>query len=144
MRKLVSIVAVVGLAGGIALTVAAPAGASAPAKTSKFCKQVKKFDTSGLGNPTSEKNAQKYANQLKKLEKSAKGSTKDAINELIDAYEQLADGDSPQDVFANSDFIKAAGTFGLAIVKCGLSDLPDITLPDDIDLPNITLPDLPS
>jgi hypothetical protein len=130
MRKLVSLIAVAALAGGLALVVAAPAGASAAAKTSRFCKQLNKFDTSGLGNPTSEQSAQKYVKQLKKLEKSAKGSTKDAIGELVDAYERLADGDSAQDVFGNSDFANAAATFGLAIVKCGLSSIPDITLPD--------------
>lgn len=130
MRKLVSLIAVAGLAGGLALAVVGPAGASVGAKTSKFCKQLNKFDTSGLGNPTSEKNAKKYARQLKKLERSAKGKTKEALGELGDAYESLADGDSPQEVFANTDFAKAAATFGLAAIKCGLASIPDITLPD--------------
>jgi hypothetical protein len=141
MRKLAALLVVAGLAGGATFAVVAPAGASVGTKTSKFCKAVKNFDSTGLGNPTSEEDSEAYVKQLKKLGKAAKGKTKKAIGDLVDAYEELADGEDYQDVI-DGNFAAAAATLGLAIVKCGIASIPDITLPDDLDLPDITLPDI--
>ena len=142
MRRALSLVVATVMVSGLALVVAAPAGASRDAgdKKSRFCKALGRFDTGELGNPTSESGAAKTAKELRKLRRAARGDTKDAINEIIDAYEQVADGESARKAFANSDFISAAGTFAVASAKC--IDIPDITLPDDLDLPDITLPDL--
>src|SRR5262245_37433484 len=142
MREALSLVVAAVMVAGLALVAAAPAGASRDegGKKSRFCRALGNFDTGELGNPTSEKGAAKTVKELKKLRRAARGDTKDAINEIIDAYEQVADGESARKAFANGDFISAAGTFALASAKC--IDLPDITLPDDLDLPDITLPDL--
>jgi hypothetical protein len=144
MRRTLSLVIATVIVSGLALAAAAPAGASRDAgeKTSRFCKALSKFDTGELGNPTSEAGAEKTAKELKKVRRAARGDTKDAINEIIDAYEQVADGESAREAFANRDFISAAGTFAVASAKCININLPDITLPDDLDLPDLTLPDL--
>lgn len=136
MRKVVSPLAAAALAAGLMLAVAAPAGASVPAKTSPFCKAVKNFDANSLGNPTSEKGASKSLKQLKKLQAAAKGDLKKAMSKVVGAYQKVADGASAKDAFANSAFIKAAGTFALAAGKCFLNDLPN-SLPS---LPDIHLP----
>jgi hypothetical protein len=134
MRKVVSSLAAAALAAGLMLAVAAPAGASVPAKTSPFCKALKNFDAGSLGNPTTEKGASKSLKQLKKLQAAAKGDVKKALAKVVAAYQKVADGESARDAFANSAFGKALVTFGLAAGKCVVSDLPNITLPD-IDLP---------
>jgi hypothetical protein len=144
MRKTAALFVTTVLVAGLGLAVAAPAGAgtsSGSGKTNKFCKAVKKTDYSEIGNPLSRKNAAKVERQLNRLSRSASGSTKDAIETLADAYSELADGKKARDVFTDGDVISALGTFGVAVGKCALSNLPDITLPD-IDLPNVTLPDL--
>jgi hypothetical protein len=141
MRKAAALLVTTTMVAGLALVAAGPAGASVSAKTSKFCKAVKKTNYGDLGNPTSEKDAAKTEKQLTRLAKSASGKTKEAVETLRDAYGEIADGESAKDVFADGDVIVALGTFGLAVGKCALSDLPDITLPD-IDLPDITLPEL--
>jgi len=134
MRKFASLLVVAGLAAGLILVVAAPSGASVPAKTSKFCKAVKNFDTADIGNPTSEKGAAKSLKGLKKLQNAATGNVKKAMNTIVDAYEQVADGDSAGDAFAKKKVIKAFATFAIATGKCFVNDLPNITLPD-ISLP---------
>ena len=141
MRKVATWLVVAGLTVGTGLVAIAPAGASVGTKTSPFCRQLKRVDTSDLGNPTSKKGARKALVELRKLERVAKGKTKDALGEIVGAYEQLADGARARDVFTDGDVISALGTFALAAGKCFAGDLPDITLPD-IDLPDITLPDL--
>jgi hypothetical protein len=144
MRRALSLVVATVTVAGFALGAAAPAGASRDAgeKKSRFCRALGRFDTGELGNPTSEAGAEKTVKQMKKLRRAARGDTKDAIDEIIDAYEQVADGKSARKAFANTDFVSAAGTFAVATVKCIGANLPDITLPDDLDLPDITLPDL--
>jgi len=139
MRRIVSLLVVACLTLGAVLFVAVPAGASVGAKTSPLCKALKSFDTGDVGNPTTPKGARKSLKGLKKLEAAAKGKTKAALSEIVDAYEQLADGKSARSVFTDGDVIKALGTFAVAAAKCFASDLPDITLPD-IDLPDLTLP----
>jgi hypothetical protein len=137
MRKVVSSLAAAALAAGLLIAVAAPADASTPAKTTTFCKAVKNLDVSTLGNPTSEKGASKSLKQLKKLQAAAKGNLKKALAKVVGAYQKVADGASAKDAFANSAFVKAIATFGLAAGKCVISDLPNITLPK---LPDIHLP----
>jgi hypothetical protein len=119
------------------LTCGDVAGASVPAKPSKFCKAVKTFDTSAIGNPTTKKGAARTLKQLRRLEAAATGNLQKAIATVVHAYEQVADGKSARSAMANSAFVKAAGTFALAAGKCFVSDLPDITLPK---LPDLTLP----
>lgn len=133
MRKVVSSLVAAALAAGLLLVVAAPAGASVPAKTSTFCKAVKNFDVTSLGNPTTEKGAAKGLKQLKKLQVAAKGNVKKALTQIIDAYKKVGDGGSAK-AFANGAFVKAAATFALAASKCIIGNLPDITLPR-INLP---------
>ncbi len=144
MRRTLSLVVATVMVAGIALVAAAPAGASREAgeKKSRFCNALSKFDTGELGNPTTESGAAKTAKELKKVRRAARGDTKDALDEIIDAYEQVADGASARKAFANGDFISAAGTFAVESAKCIDINLPDITLPDDLDLPDLTLPDL--
>jgi len=135
MRRITSLLVAVAVSGALVL-VAAPAGASVAAKPTAFCKTVKNFDTGNLGNPTTAKGAKKSLVWLKKLQKAAKGDTKKAMTTLVAAYQKVANGDSARDAFANTKFVKALGTFGIAAAKCVVTDLPDITLPD------ITLPKL--
>ena len=141
MRKAAALLVSTVLVAGVGLAAVSSAGASVPAKTSKFCKAVKKTDYEDIGNPLSKKNAAKVEKQLNRLADSASGKTQDAIETLSQAYGDIADGDKPSDVFSDGDVISALGTFGIAVGKCALANLPDITLPD-IDLPNITLPDI--
>ena len=61
------------------------------------------------------------------------------MHEIVDAYEHVADGDSPREVFTDGGLIRALGTFALAAGKCLASDLPDLP---DISLPDISLPDI--
>lgn len=138
MRKTAALLVTTVLVAGLGLVAAPPAGAgsSGDGKSSKFCKAVKKIDYSKIGNPLSPKNAKKVEKQLNRLAKSASGNTQDAVETLRDAYGELADGERARDVLADGDVISALGTFGLAVGKCALSNLPDITLPD------ISLPDL--
>lgn len=140
MRKAATLLVTTVLVAGLGLVAASPAGAG-DKKTSRYCKALSNFDTGEIGNPTTEEGASKTVKQLKKLRRAARGKTKAALGEVIDAYDEVADGESAREAFANSDFIKAAATFGLSAVKCVGQNLPDITLPD-IDLPNITLPNL--
>jgi hypothetical protein len=133
MRKVVSSLAAAALAAGLLMVVAAPAGASVPAKTTPFCKALKSFDVTSLGNPTTEKGAAKGLKQLKKLQAAAKGDVKNALTKIVNAYQKVADGGSVK-ALANSTFVKAAGTFALAATKCVL---PKINLPS---LPDIHLP----
>ena len=95
MRRALSLVVATVMVAGFALVAAAPAGASREAgeKKSRFCKALAKFDTGELGNPTTESGAAKTAKELKKVRRAARGDTKDALDEIIDAYEQVADGD---------------------------------------------------
>ncbi len=141
MRKAAALLVTTAMVAGLGLVAAAPAGAG-DKKQSKYCKALSKskLDSGSIGDSTSEKGAAKMVKQLEKLEKAASGKTKAAIGEMIDAYEEVADGEDPKDAFANSDFIEAAATFGISTIKCIGTELPDITLPD-ITLPDITLPD---
>lgn len=129
MRKIVSLLAVAGLATGLTLATVTPSGASVSAKTSRFCKLVQSLPDA-IGDPTSKKDARKTAAVLRRLERAAKGKTKAAVSEIADAYGEFADGSSAGKAFGNEDFVKAAARFALAAAKCLLDDLPDITLPD--------------
>jgi hypothetical protein len=139
MRRIVSLLVVAGLTAGAVLAAAAPSGASVGAKTSRFCKELKSVDTGNIGNPTTKKGARKTLKSLRTLERAAKGKTKQAMHQIVDAYEHVADGDSPREVFTDGDLIRALGTFALAAGKCLASDLPDLP---DISLPDISLPDI--
>jgi hypothetical protein len=130
MRKVRSLLVVAGLCGGLLLAAVAPSGASVSAKPSSFCKAVKRFDIGDLGNPTSKSGANKSLKSLEKLQATAKGKTKKAMNTIVDAYEQVADGTSARKAFGDSDVVKAFATFGLAAGKCLISDLPEISLPE--------------
>jgi hypothetical protein len=136
MRKILSLLVVGGLSAGLVLVAAAPSGASVGAKTTPFCKAVKNFDASKLGNPTSESGARKSLKQLKKLQKAAEGNTKKAMKTIVAAYQKVADGESATKAFANTKVLKALTTFGVAATKCAVSSLPDITLPD-VSLPKL-------
>lgn len=133
MRKVVSSLAAAALAAGLLMVVAAPAGASVPAKTTPFCKALKNFDASSLGNPTSERGASKNLKQLKKLQAAAKGDLRKSMTRIVNTYQKFADGESAR-VLANGTFVKALGAFALAASRCVL---PNINLPSlpDIDLP---------
>jgi hypothetical protein len=87
-----------------------------------------------LGNPTTEKGAAKSLKQLKKLQAAAKGDLKKAMKKVVGAYQKVADGESAKDAFANTAFVRAAATFGLAAGKCVLTNITLPTLPD-IKLP---------
>jgi hypothetical protein len=139
MRKAAALFVATGLVLGLGLA-AAPAGAGEKKQT-RYCKALSNFDTSEIGDPTTEKGAEKTVKQLKKLRRAARGKTRAALGDIIDAYNEVADGESPREAFANSEFISAAGTFGISAIKCVGTSLPDITLPD-ITLPDIDLPDL--
>jgi hypothetical protein len=139
MRKAAALFVATGLVVGLGLA-AAPAGAGEKKQT-RYCKALSNFDTSEIGDPTTEEGAEKTLKQLKKLRRAAKGKTRAALGDIIDAYNEVADGESLREAFANSEFISAAGTFGISAIKCVGTSLPDITLPD-ITLPDIDLPDL--
>jgi hypothetical protein len=136
VRRIASLVVVAALTAGLVVVASVPSGASVPAKTSKFCKQLKNFDTGDIGNPTTKKGARTALRELRKLERAATGKTEDAMQTIIDAYERIADGQSVSKVFTRGGVIKALGTFAVAAGKCFADDIPDITLPD------VTLPDL--
>jgi hypothetical protein len=135
MRKAAALFVATGLVVGLGLA-AAPAGAGEKKQT-RYCKALSDFDTSEIGDPTTEEGAEKTLKQLKKLRRAAKGKTRAALGDIIDAYNEVADGESPREAFANSEFISAAGTFGISAIKCVGTSLPDITLPD-IDLPDLS------
>jgi hypothetical protein len=108
--------------------VAAPVGASTPAKTSAFCKGLKNFDLPDVkGQNVSEKSAANTAKQLRKLSRKATGKLKQATKTLASAFQDIADGGKPQDLLSG-DYVKAAGTFALASVKClaGGIELPSL------------------
>jgi hypothetical protein len=130
MRKLGAMVATAGLAAGMVLA-AAPAGASVPAKNTKFCKAISNQSENIDALPTSgtsinKKQAAVTAKALRKAAKSAPPKVKDALNTIADAYSRLADGDSIVDVLASDglDYAKALGTFGKYYAK-NCVDLPD-------------------
>jgi hypothetical protein len=136
VRRIASLLVATALTAGLVLVAATPSGASVPSKTSKFCKELKNFDTSEIGNPTTKRGARTALRELRKLERAATGKTEDAMQTIIDAYERIADGEGVGRVFTRSGVIKALGTFAVAAGKCFANDIPDITLPD------VTLPDL--
>ena len=140
MRKAAALLVTTVLIAGVGLVAASPTGAG-DRKQNRFCKALSNFDTGEIGNPTTEEGASTTVKQLKKVRRAASGKTKAALGEIVDAYEEVADGESAREAFANSDFVKAAATFGISAVKCIGTKLPDITLPD-ITVPDITVPDL--
>ena len=125
MRKLAVLTVATVVTLGTMGTAVGSAGASVPA-ASKFCNAVKNIDTNEIGSPTTAEDAATTAQQLKKVQKAAKGNTKKAIGTIVDAYEAVADGASARKSFATIDVLTALGTFGLAVGKCFL---PDITTP---------------
>lgn len=128
MRKLVTVtVTAVLVLGTLGITMGA-AGASVPG-TSKFCKAVKSFNADDLGNPASRDDAEQTIASLEKIQKAAKGKTKKAVGVVIESYQDYAGGDSAREAFGNGAFIKASGTMFVAISKCFLNELPDITIP---------------
>ncbi|MCJ7672174.1 MAG: hypothetical protein MUP67_09030 [Acidimicrobiia bacterium] len=130
MRRIAPLFVTAALVLGGVGAVAAPVGASTPAKTSAFCKGIKNFNLPDLTGNVNEATAGKAAKQLKKLAKKATGKVKQATNTLADALQEVADGGSATDILTG-DYVKAAGTFSLAAVKCYASgiSLPDISLP---------------
>ena len=131
MRRIVPLFVTAALVLGGVAAVAAPVGASAPAKTSAFCKGIKNFDLPDVtGKNVSEKSAANAAKQLQKLSRKATGKLKQATKTLASAFQDIADGGNAGDILTG-DYIKAAGTFSLAAVKCFASgiSLPDISLP---------------
>jgi hypothetical protein len=131
MRKIAAVFVTAALVVGVG-AVAAPAGASVPAKTSAFCKQLKNLDISvPSGNNLSEKGAAEAAKAFRKLSRVSTGKVRQATKTMAQAFQDIADGGKPTDLLSG-DYIKAAGTFALASVKCVTSG---ITLPDNITLP---------
>lgn len=128
MRKLATLTIATLLGLGTLGVAVAPAGASVPS-TSKFCKAVKSFDSDGLGNPASRDDAEQTIASLKKIQKAAKGSTKRNVSVVLASYEDFADGDSAREAFGNAAFAKAMSKMLLAVGKCFVSELPDITIP---------------
>jgi hypothetical protein len=131
MRRIAPLLVTAALVLGVgAVAVAAPAGASAPAKTSRFCKALKNFNLPDVSGNVNKATAAKAAKQLQKLATKATGKVKQATKTLASGLQDIADGGKPQDLLTG-DYIKAAGTFSLAAVKCYASG---------ISLPNISLP----
>lgn len=130
MRRIAAVFVTAALVVGV-LAVAAPVGASVPTKTSAFCKSVKNFDLPDLSTSTTKKKAQQTADQLDKIAKKATGKTKQAVKTLASGFSDYADNGDVSDL-ANADFIKAAATFSVAVLKCFTGN---ITLPDNITLP---------
>ena len=132
MRRIAPLFVTAALVLGVG-AVAAPVGASTPAKTSAFCKGIKNFSLpEASGGNVSEKSAASAAKQLQKLSRKATGKLKQATKTLASAFQDIADGGKPEDLLSG-DYIAAAGTFSLAVVKCFASG---------IELPS--LPKLPS
>jgi|GEM_PF-6039506 len=129
MRRIAPLLVTAALVLGVG-AVAAPAGASAPAKTSRFCKALKNFNLPDVSGNVNKSTAAKAAKELRKLASKATGKVKQATKTLASALQDIADGGKPQDLLTG-DYIKAAGTFSLAAVKCYASG---------ISLPNISLP----
>lgn len=130
MRKLAAVaIATLTLAAVIGTTVGTAAASAPTAKTSRFCKVLKNLDADDLGNPASRDEAEKTTKKLKKLERAAKGDTKDALGTIVDAYEGYADGDSAKKAFASGEFVRAVGTFAIAIGKCVVDDIPTSSVP---------------
>ncbi len=131
MRKIAAVFVTAALVVGVG-GVAAPAGASVSTKTSAFCKELKNLDVSvPSGNNLTEKGAAEAAKAFRKLSRKATGKVRQATKTMAKAFQEVADGGKPTDLFTG-DYIRAAGTFALASVKCVTSG---ITLPDNITLP---------
>ncbi|MCJ7439077.1 MAG: hypothetical protein MUP97_15120 [Acidimicrobiia bacterium] len=117
MRRIAPLFVTAALVLGVG-AVAAPVGASTPAKTSAFCKALKNFNLPDVtGQNVSEETAAKAAKQLRKLSRKATGKLRQALKTLASGLEDVADGGKPEDLLTG-DYIKAAGTFSLAAVKC--------------------------
>jgi short subunit dehydrogenase-like uncharacterized protein len=129
MRRIAPLFVTAALVLGVG-AVAAPVGASTPAKTSAFCKGIKNLNIPNPGEGFSEATAAKVATQLRKLARKATGRTRQATKTMASAFEDIADGGQPEDLLS-SQYAGAAGTFALAAVKClaGGIELPDISLP---------------
>jgi hypothetical protein len=67
MRKAAALLVSTVLATGGVLATVSAAGASTPAKTSKFCKAVKKTDYENIGNPLSKKNSPPSCSVTKRI-----------------------------------------------------------------------------
>jgi hypothetical protein len=134
MRKIAAVLVTAGLVLG-AGALAAPAGASAPGKTSAFCKQLKNLDvdlpSSDNAEGITEESAAKAAKAFKQLSRRSTGKLRQATKTMSSAFQDIADGDSPT-TLASVEYAKAAGTFAVASLKCISANitLPDITLPD--------------
>lgn len=140
MRKLTTLFVTIGVLAGLTL-VAAPVGASVDhgvaAKTSKFCKAMRNVDIPQVSdNPDARQQAQVTAKRLQKVAKKAKGKLKKATLQLASVFEALGNGDSLAGVL-DAGYATASVTFTRAALKClvGGSNLPNITLPDNITLP---------
>jgi len=129
MRRLAAVLMTAGLVLG-AVALASPAGASAPAKTSRQCKAFKKFDLPDLNGTTSKQKAAATARQLRKLARASSKRTKSAAKTLAKSFENYADSGDAVDL-ANTEDIKALGRISVAALKCITTNitLPDITLP---------------
>jgi hypothetical protein len=129
MRKIAAVLVTAGLVLG-AVALASPAGASAPAKTSRQCKAFKNFDLPDLNGTTTKQKSAATAKQLRKIARASSGKTKSAANTLATSFENYADSGDTGDL-ADAANVKAIGTLSLAALKCITTNitLPDITLP---------------
>lgn len=129
MRKIAAVLMSAGLVLG-AVALASPAGASAPAKTSRQCKALKNFDLPDLNDSTTQQKASATAKQLRKVARASRGSVRSAANTLAKSFENYADSGDAGDL-AETANIKAIGTLSVAALKCITTNitLPDITLP---------------
>jgi hypothetical protein len=129
MRKIAAVLVTAGLVLGT-VALASPAGATAPAKTSKQCKAFKNFDLPELNDTTTKEKSAATAKQLRKIARASKGKTKSAANTLAESFENYADSGDAGDLAEAANF-KALGALSVVALKCLSADitLPDISLP---------------
>ena len=123
MRKIAMLVAA-GLLMASVGAAALPAGASAPAKDSKFCSAAKKLPSETDALPANTKGidkkaAIKTANKIDAAANLAPTKVKKALKTLAKVYRRVGKGDALTDIIADNgiDFAKAASTFGAYFVK---------------------------
>lgn len=123
MRKVAMVIAAGLLTASVGWP-AMPAGASAPAKDTKFCKANAKLadeidalpaDTNGID----KKAAAKTAKSIRAAAETAPPKVRKAMRTLASVYQRVADGDSITQIIADKAiaFAKAASTYGTYYVK---------------------------
>jgi hypothetical protein len=123
MRKVAMVLAAGLLAAAVGWS-AMPAGASAPAKDTKFCKATSKLTDQidalpANANGIDKKAAAKTAKTIKVAANSAPPKVKKAMLVFVRVYQRVAKGDALTSILADNglDFAKAASTFGAYFVK---------------------------